>query len=76
MASSSSGAISRYSPLPTSYSFDDVGALDLVTGLSVNLAILDPVSGLLVKLVKANLLSLAARREQRGSGQETRDSLR
>jgi len=44
--------------------FDDVGALDLVAGISINLAILDPIAGLLVKLVKADLLSLTGRREQ------------
>jgi hypothetical protein len=42
--------------------FDDVGALDFVPGISVNLAILDPIAGLLVKLVKTDLLSLTGRR--------------
>src|SRR4051812_24424172 len=41
--------------------FDDVGTLDLVASLSVNLAILDPVASLLMKLVKADLLSLTGR---------------
>jgi len=38
--------------------FDDVVAFDLITRLRIDLAILDPIAGVLIDLMKADLLSL------------------
>src|SRR5262249_41918832 len=48
----------------------DLLGVDLVAGFGVDLPVLDPVAGVLVDLVKADLLSLAARRKK---GDGTRD---
>jgi hypothetical protein len=38
--------------------FDDVAGFDLITGLRINLAILDAIAGALVDLMEADLFSL------------------
>jgi hypothetical protein len=43
---------------------DDVGRLHLVAALGVDLLVFDPVTGVLVELVKADLFALAGRREK------------
>jgi hypothetical protein len=43
---------------------DDFVGLDLIAGLSIDLAIFDPVSRVLIELVEADLLSLRSRREK------------
>src|SRR5262249_43817002 len=51
--------------------FDDVGSLDLVAGVGIDLAIPDPVAGVLIELMKADFLSPRRSREQRyGTGNQ------
>jgi hypothetical protein len=51
--------------LPHLVAFDDVGGLHLIAALCVDLLIFDPMAGVLVDLMKADLLSLAGRGEKR-----------
>src|SRR5713226_8943727 len=44
--------------------FDDVGGLDLVPALGINLAILDTVAGVLIDLMEADLLALRRSRKE------------
>ena len=44
---------------------DDVGRLDLVAGVGIDLAILDAMAGVLVELVEADLFALAGRGKER-----------
>ena len=44
---------------------DDVGRLDLVPGLRINLAVLDAVAGAFVELMEADLLSFRGGRIER-----------
>ena len=46
-------------------SFDDVGGFNFVTGLCIDLAILDAITGVFVELVETDFFSLAGCRKQR-----------
>src|SRR3979490_2146251 len=45
--------------------FDDVRGFDFIAGVRIHLAILDAMTGVLVKLMEADLFALAGRRIQR-----------
>src|SRR5262249_60467938 len=66
--------LSLHDALPISFAdfvaFDDVGRIDLISGLRVHFEIFDAVPGILVDLMKADFLPLARRRIQ---GDGTRD---
>ena len=60
-----------YSPLLDFVAFDDVGLLDLVAGLGVDLPVVDAIAGLFVELMEADLFALGRRRKKRdGAGDE------
>lgn len=46
-----------YWPLPTR-SLDDIARFDFIARFGVDLAVLDPIAGILVELMEADLLSL------------------
>src|SRR5205814_4354382 len=71
-ASSSSGSTSMYSPLLTSYPLDDVVRFDLAPGLGVDLLVLDPIAGLLVQLVEADLFAFRGGWKQRDRTRDKR----
>jgi hypothetical protein len=52
--------------------FDDVVGLDLAPSLCIHLLVLDPVAGLLVQLMEADLLALGRGREQRDRARDQR----
>jgi hypothetical protein len=60
-------------PLADLIAFDDLGGIDLIAGFGIDLLVLDPIAGLFVDLMEADLLPLGGRRIEgdrtRGEGE-------